>query len=258
MRLKYTIMTLKDDKLVCCDKRILLVLILLLFTALSAQPHFHIVKPGDTLQSIARLYNFSVIELCIYNSLSDSYTELTPGQWIWLEGGHEDWQEEYDETDPEDEDYALDEMDEIDESNTQVGTTPSTWEEPPPEIPKPLVPVNFVRITSEFGYRRGRMHYGIDFAAPRGTPIQAAMSGVVEVSRYSRSFGNKIVIRHDDGTQAIYAHNDKNLVYAGNYVLRGEVIGYVGRSGRATGYHLHFEFHLNGTPINPRRLFRDL
>jgi len=100
------------------------------------------------------------------------------------------------------------------------------------------------------------MHAGVDFAAPRGTPILAAGSGTVERANRYGSFGNYIRIRHTDGYKTAYAHLQKFArgVRAGAYVKQDQVIGYVGTTGRSTGPHLHYEVHLNGKKINPRRL----
>lgn len=99
-------------------------------------------------------------------------------------------------------------------------------------------------------------HKGVDFAAPRGTPILAAGSGTVERANRYGSFGNYIRIRHTDGYKTAYAHLSKFArgVKAGKYVKQDQVIGYVGTTGRSTGPHLHYEVHYNGKAINPRRL----
>ena len=123
-------------------------------------------------------------------------------------------------------------------------------------------PVNGARLSSSFGKRRHpilgyrKMHAGVDFAAPRGTPILAAGSGTVERANRYGSFGNYIRIRHTDGYKTAYAHLQKFArgVRAGAYVNQDQVIGYVGTTGRSTGPHLHYEVHLNGKKINPRRL----
>ena len=123
-------------------------------------------------------------------------------------------------------------------------------------------PVNGARLSSGFGKRRHpvlgyvKNHKGVDFAAPRGTPILAAGSGTVERANRYGSFGNYIRIRHTDGYKTAYAHLSKfaNGVRAGTYVRQDQVIGYVGTTGRSTGPHLHYEVHLHGKAINPRRL----
>ncbi len=123
-------------------------------------------------------------------------------------------------------------------------------------------PVNGARLSSSFGRRKHpilgyrKMHTGVDFAAPRGTPILAAGSGTVERANRYGGYGNYIRIRHSDGYKTAYAHLQKFArgVKSGAYVKQDQVIGYVGTTGRSTGPHLHYEVHLNGKKINPRRL----
>ncbi len=123
-------------------------------------------------------------------------------------------------------------------------------------------PVNGARLSSSFGRRKHpilgyrKMHTGVDFAAPRGTPILAAGSGTVERANRYGGYGNYIRIRHSDGYKTAYAHlkNFARGVKAGAYVKQDQVIGYVGTTGRSTGPHLHYEVHLHGKKINPRRL----
>lgn len=123
-------------------------------------------------------------------------------------------------------------------------------------------PINGARLSSHFGQRRHpvlgytRMHKGTDFAAPRGTPIFAAGDGVIERANRFGSFGNYVRIRHADGYETAYAHLQKFHPRAkkGARVRQGQVIGYVGTTGRSTGPHLHYEVHRNGKAINPMTL----
>ncbi len=123
-------------------------------------------------------------------------------------------------------------------------------------------PVNGARLSSSYGKRRHpilgyrKMHTGVDFAAPTGTPIMAAGNGTVEVAGRNGGYGNYIRIRHTDGYKTAYAHLSKfaNGVRKGKYVKQDQIIGYVGSTGRSTGPHLHYEVHLHGKKINPRRL----
>lgn len=125
-------------------------------------------------------------------------------------------------------------------------------------------PINGARLSSRFGKRRhpilgyDKMHSGIDFAAPRGTPILAAGTGVIERANRFGSYGNYIRIRHTDGYKTAYAHlkNFARGIKKGKRVRQDQVIGYVGTTGRSTGPHLHYEVHLNGKKINPRRVNR--
>lgn len=108
-------------------------------------------------------------------------------------------------------------------------------------------------LTSGFGPRWGRMHRGIDIAAPVGTPIYAAAAGVVTYSQWNDGgYGNLVEIRHADGALTLYAHNQRNLVRVGQYVEQGQQIAEMGSTGRSTGPHVHFEVHLPGRgAVNP-------
>jgi len=123
-------------------------------------------------------------------------------------------------------------------------------------------PVNGARLSSRFGRRKHpvlgyrRAHKGVDFAAPRGTPIMAAGTGTIVRSSRFGSFGNYIRIRHSDGYSTAYAHLSKYArgVKKGRRVTQGQIIGYVGTTGRSTGPHLHYEVLKNGRQINPMTL----
>jgi murein DD-endopeptidase MepM/ murein hydrolase activator NlpD len=111
-------------------------------------------------------------------------------------------------------------------------------------------------VTSPFGSRWGRMHEGVDLDANRGDRVVAAASGVVTETSTTRSYGNKVVIRHGSEYTTIYAHLNRIRVREGDRVRRGEVIGTAGDSGSATGVHLHFEIRRNGEPVDPQRYIR--
>jgi len=97
------------------------------------------------------------------------------------------------------------------------------------------------------------MHTGVDFAAPVGTPIFAAAGGVIESAEPHPEFGNLVRIDHGNGLSTWYAHASRLLVKAGDIVRKGQEIALVGKTGRATGPHLHFEVRVNGAPQNPLR-----
>jgi murein DD-endopeptidase MepM/ murein hydrolase activator NlpD len=113
------------------------------------------------------------------------------------------------------------------------------------------------RWTSGFGYRRdpkgagNRFHAGTDMAAAYGTPIHATADGVVTYAGWDSGYGRQVTIRHDFGVSTLYGHLSDIDVSVGQRVSRGEKIGDMGNSGRSTGTHLHYEVHLNGTPVNP-------
>jgi murein DD-endopeptidase MepM/ murein hydrolase activator NlpD len=123
-------------------------------------------------------------------------------------------------------------------------------------------PIDGARLSSGFGTRKhpilgyARAHKGVDFAAPRGTPIKAAGDGVVERANWYGSFGNYVRIRHANGYKTAYAHlrGFASGMRAGKRVRQGDVIGYVGTTGSSTGPHLHYEVHLQGDAVNPMRL----
>ncbi|MEY2565693.1 MAG: hypothetical protein QOE35_222 [Actinomycetota bacterium] len=108
------------------------------------------------------------------------------------------------------------------------------------------------RLTSGFGYRWGRLHAGIDIAAPTGTPIHAAKAGRVIFAGVMNGYGNVVVIDHGGGFSTLYAHQSRLGSSKGQSVSQGQVIGYVGSTGHSTGPHCHFETRFGGSPRNPR------
>ncbi len=126
---------------------------------------------------------------------------------------------------------------------------------------------NLNRLTSLYAGRidpisgRPANHTGIDIGASSGTPIYAAKSGVVTTSEYGSgsywSYGNFVVIAHSDGTSTLYAHMSSRVAVKGQTVKQGDVIGYVGATGRVTGPHLHFEVRVNGKRTDPVNYYKD-
>ncbi|HWK70986.1 MAG TPA: M23 family metallopeptidase [Burkholderiaceae bacterium] len=120
-----------------------------------------------------------------------------------------------------------------------------------------LNPVNYPYLSSSFGWRRnpvtGRhsMHEGLDFAAPKGTPIHAASGGVVTEARYAPGYGKLVEINHGNGLITRYAHASSINVKMGDLVEKGQMIARVGSTGRSTGSHLHFEVRMAGHPLDP-------
>lgn len=107
-------------------------------------------------------------------------------------------------------------------------------------------------VTSGYGQRWGRMHAGIDIGAGTGVPIRAAKGGEVIFSGTMSGYGNAIIVDHGGGFTTLYAHQSRLAARDGQSVGQGDVIGYVGSTGRSTGPHLHFETRVNGSPRNPR------
>ncbi len=113
-------------------------------------------------------------------------------------------------------------------------------------------------ITSPFGYRTDPVtgatafHSGLDFGAPCGTPIKAAGTGVIISAGFNRGgYGNMTLINHGNGLSTLYGHQSSIIVSEGQSVTQGQVIGYVGSTGKSTGCHLHFEVRVGGTPVDP-------
>lgn len=107
------------------------------------------------------------------------------------------------------------------------------------------------RITSGFGPRWGRMHSGVDWGTPSGTPVVAAADGTVSVAKYHSSWGNHVKLSHAGGLATNYAHFTRDVVSPGQVVKQGQVIGYSGNTGNSTGPHLHFEIYQNGKRVDP-------
>ncbi len=122
-----------------------------------------------------------------------------------------------------------------------------------------VTPIDGARLTSGYGKRRhpilgySRMHQGLDFAAPTGTPIMAAGDGVVEFAGRKGNYGNYIRVRHPNEYHTVYAHMSRfgSGIRQGVRVKQGEIIGYVGSTGMSTGPHLHYEVHHRGSHVNP-------
>jgi murein DD-endopeptidase MepM/ murein hydrolase activator NlpD len=120
--------------------------------------------------------------------------------------------------------------------------------------PKKLLawPIKAGRTTSGFGPRWGRMHRGLDVAAPIGTPVLAAADGkVIYSDNKQRGYGNLVIIQHSTGLITVYAHNRRNLVDEGKRVRQGAKIAELGNTGRSTGPHLHFEVRVDGKAADP-------
>ncbi len=123
-------------------------------------------------------------------------------------------------------------------------------------------PINGARLSSRFGMRKhpilgyNKMHRGTDFAAPKGTPIMASGSGIIEAARWNGAYGKYIRIRHNSKYKTAYAHLNSYArgVKRGAKVRQGQIIGYVGNTGRSTGPHLHYEVIVNGKRKNSQRL----
>ena len=123
---------------------------------------------------------------------------------------------------------------------------------------QPISNKNLDRVASGFGYRIDpvykdrRAHMGLDFTAPLGTPIYATADGKIKDAGFNTGgLGNRVVVNHGYGYETVYGHMVRIKARVGETVKRGEVIGYVGNSGKSTGPHCHYEVHRNGIPVDP-------
>ena len=126
---------------------------------------------------------------------------------------------------------------------------------------QPVSNKELTRIASGFGYRIhpiygiAKMHSGLDFTAPQGTPIYATGDGTVTTAGMGTGTGNHVIINHGYGYETVYLHMVRMKVRDGQRVKRGEVIGWVGSTGASTGPHCHYEVHINGNPVDPVYFF---
>ena len=111
-------------------------------------------------------------------------------------------------------------------------------------------------ITSDFGFRGYRWHYGTDLDLNKGDSVRTVFDGVVRIVKYDGSgYGHYVVVRHYNGLETLYGHMTKQTVTTGQYVKAGDLIGWGGSTGRSTGPHLHFEVRYMGNPFDPERIY---
>jgi murein DD-endopeptidase MepM/ murein hydrolase activator NlpD len=185
----------------------------------------HLVRPGETLAAIGRLYGVSWQTLAKANQLADPHL-IEVGQSIWIPS---------------------------DSGNAHRGI-------PPRAVPARFAPDHLLQwptqgvLSSSFGMREGRLHAGIDISGERGTPIVAADEGIVLFSgRGPNGYGNTVMLQHRHGLITLYAHNERNVVRPGDWLRQGQIVAFMGDSGRASGTHLHFEVHQDGQLADPLR-----
>lgn len=118
-------------------------------------------------------------------------------------------------------------------------------------------PVDSITLSSSYGMRsdpftgRARRHAGIDIPGPLGTPIYATADGVAEHAGWMNGYGNLVKLEHGRGLETRYGHMSRLAVSPGDRVTKGQLIGYMGSTGRSTGSHLHYEVRIDGSPVNP-------
>jgi murein DD-endopeptidase MepM/ murein hydrolase activator NlpD len=126
---------------------------------------------------------------------------------------------------------------------------------------QPILNKDLSRTASGYGmridpvYAVPKFHAGMDFSAPTGTDIFATGGGVIKSAGWQQGYGNCVVVNHGFGYETLYGHMDKILAHAGQKVVRGDIIGLVGSTGKSTGPHLHYEVHLRGQIMNPQNYY---
>lgn len=206
----------------------------------------YMVKFGDTLENVAEQNGLTKEQVIAYNSsLNQSGGVLYPGLELKLPVAN-----------PEPIHQPLSPRITVQQKSATVSVASHTDTSSQPDTSFIWPVGKGAIITSSFGMRWGRPHNGIDIghSAQGNTPIMAAAAGTVIDAYYNRGgYGNLIIIDHGNGVQTYYAHLGQIDVVEGQTVSQGEHLGMMGRTGHATGYHLHFEVHINNRPVNPVR-----
>ncbi|MBF0634826.1 MAG: M23 family metallopeptidase [Nitrospinae bacterium] len=190
---------------------------------------YHVVQKGETLYSIAAKYGVSVSSIRRANKIADT-TSIKQGMRLSIPG----------------------------KDLTQKSDAKPRAEQAPRSAPSTsgrfIWPVKPVLIGSGFGIRNDSKHDGVDLRGEKGDPIVASGNGKVIFSGSGPTgYGKMVVVKHDSRIITIYAHNDENLVPEGQEVKQGDKIATIGNSGRARGYHCHFEMRIDRKPSDPAK-----
>lgn len=213
-------------------------------TSFDKRGRYHRVRSGESIWTIARAYRVDVQDLAEFNNVFDP-NDVQPGRHLYIPEKEEK---------PAFKQLPLDEDDGEKVERRRHGRKKRDDDSYTKQIKtfhgQFIWPVKG-KVNSPFGVRNGRRHDGIDISAKQKTPIKAAADGRVVFGGRMRGYGNLILIRHKDNFFTAYAHNDKNRIKKGQTVKKGQVIGTVGRTGRTTGSHLHFEIRHGQKARNP-------
>lgn len=195
---------------------------------------YHRVQPGQTLWSIAQAYGIELHDIRRVNRLSKAAI-LRSGQQLFIPGAKQTRQ-------------VVSRCPCGPDASRSSPDSQAVAEKKTARFAWPLKGA----ITRHFQPRGARRHDGIDIAAAKGAPIRAAAEGRVIFSDWGPGgYGRLVIIQHSDHLVTVYAHNHENLVRTDQTVRRGDIIASVGRSGRTTGYHLHFEVRRKTAPVSP-------
>ncbi len=192
---------------------------------------YHVVERGQTLWRISRAYGIDLDKLQWVNDIEDAAL-IPAGRRLFVPGARET----------------------LDVAPYRPGEEAPQPVAAPLGFAWPLLPrqVTGGMFSSTFGSREGAKHKGVDLPSMEGTPVEAAGGGrVAYAGQGMKGYGNVVVIKHNQDWSTVYAHNAINLVKEGQEVEKGQVVAEVGRTGRSTGPHLHFEVRRRGVPQDP-------
>ena len=200
----------------------------------------------------------SIIQQSIQESIEESIAESIAESIYIEESRYQEWLEESIQESIEEsiEQSIQESIEESIEASIEESRREESTDSNPSGV-RWLDPVDYYRISSPFGYRwhpvtgEWSFHRGVDMPMAKGTPIVASRSGIVTIAEWGTTAGNYVTINHEDGYSSVYMHMTHYIVEPGDRVKAGEVIGYVGSTGRSTGPHLHFGIHYYGEYVNP-------
>lgn len=191
----------------------------------------HEVRPGENLYRIGKAYGISHRELARVNNI-DNPDRVEVGQRLFIPGARRVLPVN------------------VITPKRAIADAPEAHELPRDEGVF-IWPLASGTLTSSFGPRGQSFHDGIDIGAPPGTPVHAAREGNVIYADSLRGYGNVVIVEHAGGYATVYAHNEENLVHAGDHVHQGDTVARLGRSGRTSGPNLHFEVRKDNIARNP-------
>lgn len=191
---------------------------------------YHVVERHQTLYRICKTYGVDIKEVASLNGITDQ-SKIRTGQRIFIPGAKKVLKVE----------IVIDDV----------------VAEPDEKVRIAYKKLDFIwpvegKIVNLFEESEDKRHQGIDISSPLGTPIKASYAGKVIYSNNTiKGYGNLVLVRHSEKFVTVYAHNQENLIEEGGWVEKGQIIGKVGQTGRATGPHLHFEIRRNNKAVDP-------
>ncbi len=214
---------------------------------------YYIVQEGDTLESVSLKYSLTIHELANANALEDT-SSLTAEQKLLIprivQKAEETTKTKKEKSNKPEKKISEQSIEPENSAYTKKEETPVKDDDKDTKDSKFIWPVDGI-VTSLMGPRRGRSHDGIDIAAPFKTPIHAIKNGTVIFSGTMSGYGNLVIVKHTGNYFSAYAHMSEIKSEKGQKVKQGDLLGLVGRTGRASATHLHFEIRYKTKPVDP-------